>query len=214
MSIGYLQALRILHRAFRGYPFAHRVHILIRFLTCPFARTIDVIPEGARVLEIGSGHGVYAVLIAEERARQVVAVDPDDRKSVLPSPSPKVRKVAGYDDCIRGSFDAVVLYDVVYRMSIDVRRAVFERAFARLKPGGTFVVKDMDPGQPLKMRWARFQEWLSDALLHVTAGSGFFWQSREEFAAMLRELGFVEVEARAVDRGYLHPHLLYTARHP
>lgn len=214
MSIGYIRAMRILHRAFADYPASHRLHILVRYLTCPFTRTIDDIPMGARVLEIGSGHSLYARLITEERAREVVAVDPDVRKSVLPSPSPRVRKVAGYDDCIRGSFEAAVIYDATYRMSLEVRRAIFERILTRLKPGGVFVFKDMDAGHPWKMKWARFQEWLSDTFLHISIGEGFIYQSRQEVEAMLREIGFTSFKARPVDRGYPHPHIIYTATKP
>lgn len=213
MSIGYVRALRILHRAFGRYPAGHRLHMLIRFATCPFPRTIDDVPAGARVLEIGAGHGLYAALLAEERVREVVAVDPDERKSLLPSPSPKVRKVAGYDDCIRGTFDAVVIYDATYRMPLEVRRGVFERAFARLAPGGTFVLKDMD-ATSLKMKWARFQEWLSDTFLNVSIGSGFFYQTPAELQAMLSEIGFTDFRARAIDRFYPHPHMIFTARRP
>lgn len=211
--MGYVRALRILHRAFGRYPAGHRLHMLVRFFTCPFTRTIDDVPSGARVLEIGAGHGLYARLIAEERAREVVAVDPDERKSLLPSPSPKIRKVAAYDDAIRGSFDAVVIYDATYRMPLDVRRGVFERSFARLRPGGTFVLKDMD-ATSFKMKWARFQEWLSDRFLHISIGSGFFYQTPAEVRAMLTEIGFTDFEARAIDRGYLHPHMIFTAKRP
>lgn len=213
MSIGYIRALRLLHRAFGHYPAGHRAHVLIRFLTCPFLRTLDEIPREGRVLEIGSGHGLFARLLSEERAREVVAVDPDLRKSLLPTPSEKIRKVAGYDDVIRGQFDAVVLCDVAYRMPLDVRRAVFGRAFERLRPGGTFLLKEMDASSR-KMEWARFQEWLSDSFLRITAGSGFVFQSTEELEAMLRELGFTDFRARRIDRGYPHPHMLYTARRP
>jgi SAM-dependent methyltransferase len=213
MSIGYVRALRVLHRAFGHYPANHRLHLLIRFLTCPFTRTIDDIPLGARVLEIGAGHGLFAVLIAEERAREVVAVDPDLKKSILPAPSARIRKVAGYDDCVRGAFDAIVLYDVTYRMTLDVRRALFARVLDRLKPGGVLLWKDMDPSS-VKIRWARFQEWLSDTLLSISLGSGFVHQTRGQSAAMLEGIGFTNVEARDIDRGYLHPHLLYTARRP
>ncbi|HYO75732.1 MAG TPA: class I SAM-dependent methyltransferase [Thermoanaerobaculia bacterium] len=213
MSIGYVRALRVLHRAFGHYPPGHRVHMLIRFATCPFLRTIDDVPAGARVLEIGAGHSLYARLIVEERVREVVAVDPDERKSLLPSPSPKIRKVAAYDDAIRGTFDAVVIYDATYRMPLEVRRGVFERAFARLAPGGTFVLKDMD-ATSFKMKWARFQEWLSDTFLNVSIGSGFFYQTPDELRSMLTEIGFVDFNARAIDRGYLHPHMIFTARRP
>lgn len=215
MPIGYFRALGILHRAFSRYPAGHRLHILIRYFTCPFTRTIEDIPVGARVLEIGAGHSLYAQLIVEERAREVIAVDPDVRKSILPSPSPKIKKVAGYDECIRGSnFDAAVIYDATYRMPLDVRRAIFRNVYDRLKPGGVFVFKDMDNGHRWKMKWARFQEWLSDTLLHVSIGEGFIYQSRAEVETMLREIGFTGFTARAIDRGYPHPHIIYTATKP
>jgi SAM-dependent methyltransferase len=214
MSIGYVRALRILHRAFRSYPPGHRLHILIRFLTCPFLRTIDDIPQGARVLDIGSGHALYGVLAADERARVVVAVDPDVRKSLLPSPSPKIRKIAGYDDCLRGTFDAAVIFDVAYRMLPAERRVLFARVFTLLEPGGVFLFKDMDPRHRLKMKWARFQERLSDSLLGITLGEGFVEQTREDVLAMLAEIGFTDFAVRAIDGGYLHPHLLYTAKRP
>src|SRR5687768_4517959 len=132
MSIGYVRALRLLHRAFGRYPPRQRVHILTRFLTCPFLRTIDDVPAGGRVLDIGSGHALFAALLAHERVSEVVAVEPDVRKSLMPSPSTAVRKVAGYDNCITGQFDAVLLYDVVYRMPPETRRQVFSRALERL----------------------------------------------------------------------------------
>ena len=210
--MGTVRALRVLHRAFSRYAPSQRIHILIRFLTCPFLRTLDDVPPGARVLDIGSGHGLYGVLLLDKRAAEVVAVDPDLRKSLLPSPSPKLRKIAGYDHAVRGTFDAVAIFDVAYRMPPDERRALFTRVFARLEPGGTLLFKDMDPRHRLKMKWARFQERISDRLLRLTMGAGFVEQSREEVMAMLEEIGFREVRARAIDGGYLHPHLLYTAR--
>jgi SAM-dependent methyltransferase len=212
MSIGRLGAWRIVRRAFRGYPLAHRLHIAIRFLTCPFERTLDVIPAGARVLEIGAGHGVYSCLVAAERGGQVVALDPDLRKSLLPPASANIRKVAGFDGAIRGTFDAVVLYDILYLIPRSDRRALLARVLERLRPGGIFVLKDMDPRSHLKTSWGRAQEWLNTTFLGVTAGSGFVHDPPAEVAALLSDIGFVDFEARRVDRGYPHPHILYTAR--
>jgi cyclopropane fatty-acyl-phospholipid synthase-like methyltransferase len=212
--MGAARALRIVYRAYAAYPAAHRLHILIRFLTCPFTRVLDDVPAGARLLEIGSGHAVFARLAVEERARQAIAVDPDLRKSLLPSPSPRVRKVAGYDACVRGAFDAVVIVDVAYRLSNEEQRALFARGFALLRPGGTLLVKEMDPSHRLKMTWTRVQEWLNEKLLGITLGTGVVMLTREEIDGMLRGIGFTDFRARAIDSGYLHPHMLYTATKP
>ena len=63
-----------------------------------------------------------------------------------------------------GTFDTIVIYDATYRMSIAYRTELYRRVFDRLRPGGTFILKDMDPGHRWKMKWARFQERISDRL--------------------------------------------------
>lgn len=215
MSIGYVGALRAVHRAFSHYPASHRVHILIRFFTAPFIRTLDVIPRGSRVLEIGAGHGTYALLAVREGvAREVVCVEPDTRKSLLPMGEPKVRWVAGFDDCIRGRFDAIVIYDATHRIPIADRIELYRRVFDRLRPGGTFVLKDLDPTRRLKMRWAAFQDWLSDTFLGISIGKGFIYQTPSEVESTMRELGFDHFAIKRVDRGYPHSHIVYTARKP
>lgn len=210
----YLEALRFLHRTYRDYPLPHRAHVFVRFLTCPFLRTLDVLPASGRVVEIGAGHGIYSYFAARDAARRVFAVEPDLRKSIHPEHAPGVHWIAGYDESVRGTWDAVVIYDATYRMPIDYRTGVYRRAFERLGEGGTFVLKDMDPDHPWKMAWARAQEWLSDRFLKISIGSGFIYQTRAEVAETLRAIGFEDVQARAIDRGYPHPHIIYTARKP
>lgn len=214
MPTSYLAAARFLRGIYREYPRSHRLHVLVRWLTCPFTRTVDDLPPGGRMLEIGAGHGIYSYLASRDAARRVIAVEPDVRKSLHPEHAPGVQWIAGFDDCVRGTFDTIVIYDATYRMSIEYRTALYARVFDRLRPGGTFLLKDMDPGHRWKMKWARFQEWLSDTFLHVSMGEGFIYQTREEVEATLRAIGFTSFTAREIDAGYPHPHIVYTARRP
>lgn len=214
MPLGYLRALALLHQTFRRYPSGARVHILGRFLTAPFLRTLDVIPTGSRVLDIGAGHGTYPRLIAEERAASVVAVEPDLRKTLIAFRHPKVHFVTGYDDCIRGQFDVVVIYDVIYRLDPQQRDALFGRVFERVKPGGLFVLKDLDPSNRLKWTWNRIQETISDSIFGLTIGEGFYIDTPDEIAGRMARAGFADFQQRRVDRGYPHAHIVYTARKP
>jgi SAM-dependent methyltransferase len=215
VSIGYVGALRLIRRAFAHYPAGHRLHILIRFLTAPFLRTLDAVPRGSRVLEIGAGHGTYALLLTHAGiAREVICVEPDTRKSLLPMRQPNIRWIAGFDDCVRGTFDAIVIYDATHRMPIDVRTRLYGRIFERLRPGGTFVLKDLDPGHRPKMAWARFQDWISDTFLGISLGEGFIYQTQAEVERTLREIGFEGFTAKNVGFGYVHPHIVYTAVKP
>jgi SAM-dependent methyltransferase len=214
MAIRYLQALRLLHRTFRRHPPAARAHILVRFLTCPFLRTLDVVPDGAHILDIGAGHGTFGRLALEKGAGEVVMVEPDLRKSLLPLREPHLRVVAAFDDAIRSTFDAIVMYDATYRIPLEERERLYRGVFERLKPGGLFILKDMDPDHKLKMAWARFQEILSDTLLGVSLGRGFIYENRRDLEKRLTRIGFEQFTARPVDAWYPHPHILYTARRP
>jgi SAM-dependent methyltransferase len=211
MPLGTFQALRLLHRTFHHHPPAQRLHILGRFLTAPFLRTLDMIPSGARVLDIGAGHGTWARLIAETRGANVVALEPDLRKTLAAYKHPNIRFVAGFDDCIRGSFDVVVLYDVLYRIPPVQRDALFSRIHDRVKPGGTFVLKDIDPSRRVRYHWNKLQERIADKI-GLSLGQQFDSDSIETIADRLTRSGFTGVQWKRIDFGYPHAHILYTAR--
>ena len=156
--MSFIRALIVLHRQYRHRGPKVRAHVLIRFLTCPFLRLLRAIPRDARVLDIGAGHGLFARLVAARGARRVVAVEPDVRKV---QPVDGVTFVAGFDDVVRGRFDAITIIDVLYKIPIAEWDALFARCVARLEPGGVLVIKEHDPTARLKNRWNRVQEWLA-----------------------------------------------------
>jgi cyclopropane fatty-acyl-phospholipid synthase-like methyltransferase len=205
--VGFIRALIVLHRAYRQFPIRARAHVLIRFLTCPFLRVVQQVPSGARLLDIGAGHGAFSVL-ARERGAHPTAVDPDARKA---RKLEGVRSVVGYDDCIRGTFDAVAIIDVLYKIPIDQWDALLDRVRQRLAPGGTLLIKEHDPTARVKHSWNRIQERLASAM-HLTLGESFSYQTPEQFKARLQRHGFTPIQATRIDAGYLHPHMLYVAR--
>ncbi|MEO8217542.1 MAG: methyltransferase domain-containing protein [Acidobacteriota bacterium] len=210
---GYGKALLDVFRAYAHSSPSARVHTLVRFLSCPFLRTIDLIPMGSRMLDVGSGHGLLAVLAATNRQARVFAVDPDLRKLLPGLKRADVRMVAGYDNAIRGRFDVVTLFDVIYRLGPAERDGLFERLFQRLEPGGTMIIKEVTPDKRLKTAWNEFQEWIVERL-GLTMGHGVFAESPVEVRRRLERHGFIAVEQREIDRWYPHPHIVYFARRP
>lgn len=164
-------------------------------------------PAGAAVLEIGAGHGVFATLARAAGARRVVAVEPDVRKLRAMD---DVDVVAGYDACVRGTFDVVAVIDVLYKVPIAEWDAMLARVAARVRPGGLLIVKEQDPTARVKNAWNRVQERLATAL-HLTLGEAFSYEAPADFAERLRRHGFDPRPPRRIDFGYPHPHVLYVA---
>lgn len=166
------------------------------------------------LLDIGAGHSLFARLALEVGATRVYSVEPDLRKTLLPLHQPSIVPIAAFDDAVRGSFETISIIDATYRMPLEVRDAVYRRVFARLTPGGLFILKDMDADNRTKMKWARFQELVSDRLLGVSLGEGFIYEGKQSLKQRLERIGFEQFAVHLVDRGYPHPHAVFTARKP
>jgi SAM-dependent methyltransferase len=171
-------------------------------------RVAREVRPGALVLDLGAGHGVFARLALDAGARRVVALEPDTRK--LYRPVGGIDFVAGYDDCIRGTFDAVVILDVLYKIPLGEWDALLARLAARLQSGGRIIIKEQDPTARLKSSWNRAQEWLV-SLVGLTLGESFTYEAPRDFMARLERAGFKDVQSRRIDSLYPHPHILYTA---
>ena len=83
-------------------------------------------------------------------------------------------------------------------------------AQAKLLSKGTKALP-CNPTARIKHSINRLQERLASAL-HLTLGESFSYEPPPEFIKRLRSHGFVVVEAKRIDRGYPHPHMLYVAR--
>jgi SAM-dependent methyltransferase len=213
MATGFHDALLILHRTFANRPLVTRAHILGRFLSCPFLPVVRWIPVGSRVLDIGGGHGVLARLAVAQGAAHVVVVEPDLRKSLPSFKHQSVRFVAGFDQAVAGSFDVVAIADVLYKVPLAEWDALFERVYARLVPGGLFLLKEIDPENRIKGLLNRQQERLASGL-KLTLGDAFSYETRAQVGARLTPVGFVEFTATPLGLLYPHAHVLYTARRP
>lgn len=206
-------AFALVRSSYAAAPLPVRLHAVGRFLTCPFVRVLPYVPAGARILDLGAGHGTFGRLAVEAGASEVVAVEPDARKPLATWRHPRVRFVAGYADAVAGSFDAVTIFDVLCRVPVSGWDHLLRQAHARLAPGGVLLIKEIDPADRFKGLWNRAQEKVAD-LLGMTLGDAFSYETRDQMRDRLARLGFERFAAVEMGRGYPHAHILYVAYRP
>jgi 2-polyprenyl-3-methyl-5-hydroxy-6-metoxy-1,4-benzoquinol methylase len=213
-------AARAALRAYRAAPLGDRLHVLVRWLTCPFPPVVDVLPSQGRVLEVGCGHGLFSGYLARRSpGLQVHGVDIDAEKIAVAAASEPLDggrldfAVGSSGSVPDGPWDAVVLVDVLYLLDEAGQRALLESCAAALAAGGVLVVKDMATTPRWKARWNAAQESLSVRVLGITAGSRTFsFVAPEERARWLVAAGLRDVRAHRLDRRRMHPHHLLVAR--
>lgn len=209
--LGFFSGWRILARAFRRSPRRTRWHVLGRYLSCPLRPLLEHLPREARLLDLGAGHGIFAHLALASGARLAVALEPDRRKHFPPAVRRGLCPVVGYAAAVAGSFDAVSILDVLYRLPADEWPRLLAAAHDRLRPGGVLLLKEIDPEDRFKGAWNRLQERLVD-LVGLTLGDAFTYEPPGRMRERLAAAGFTAVETIPLGRGYPHAHVLYVAR--
>jgi ubiquinone/menaquinone biosynthesis C-methylase UbiE len=115
--------------------------------------------EGERILDVGAGKGAVAGLVlGASKGAEVYAVDPNEKRvETMKRGFPLVKSsVAGGESLPfpDSHFDKAYSTMAVHHFS-DLGRAIGEISRV-LKPGGSFVVLEIEPGSPIGMFYSFF----------------------------------------------------------
>jgi 2-polyprenyl-6-hydroxyphenyl methylase/3-demethylubiquinone-9 3-methyltransferase len=201
-------------------PWAERLLIRARLSSAPLNQLSARAPAG-KILDLGCGHGLLAALLALDRPdREVIGVDPDERKikwartgpGSLPNVAFRVGVVEDLSPEFDGFADAVAVADVLYLLPVE-QWARFVRSCRRLiKPTGILLLKEAEANRSWKSLKCLLQEQLMVRVLKKTRGSGgLALKPRSFIDRLLRENGFAVREVVDLSSGYSTPHLLFTA---
>lgn len=223
---------RTARAAYREQSLATRVHVGVRWRTCPFGAVADAVLGAGTVLEVGCGHGLFSLyLAARDPAVQIVGVDVDTDKLDIARAAAlrcgvadrvSFRAVAtgwtpadGLPDETGASgaaeWDAIAVVDVLYLLGHTGAARLIADAAGALAPGGRVVVKELDTAPAWKWRASLAQEMLATKVLRITAGEQLEHVGITDLESMLRRAALDPTTTR-LDRHRLHPDYVTVAR--
>ncbi|RKG98028.1 class I SAM-dependent methyltransferase [Corallococcus carmarthensis] len=201
-------------------PPSERFHVHARASSAPLLAVASRLPSGT-VADIGCGHGLLsAVMALAVPERRVLGVDLDERKvhwakqalSGLPNVTLDVGSVEDLARTQPHALDAVVVCDVLYLLPDAKWSGFLQSVRGLLKPGGRFLLKEVEGDHSWKHAKALAQEWVMVSLLGRTkASGGMVLKPRVDGVRLLRDAGFEVREVVGLGEGYTTPHLLYDA---
>jgi SAM-dependent methyltransferase len=156
-------------------------------------------PDGVRrMLDLGGGSGAYSIAFAE--ANPELRSEVMDLAEVIPITQGHIRRAGLSEristrvgdmlgDPLGERYDLILLSAICHMFSVEENRALFERAYRALVPGGRLVVQDFileaDKTSP---RFATL--FALNMLVGTRAGNTY---SEAEYASWLQDAGFHEV---------------------
>lgn len=148
---------------YRTATVSQRLLCLGRPYICPFHVLINHVPQGASVLDIGCGSGLFLNLLVHKKlVSRGIGIDAAPgaiktarRALALTDPDADVtfehRTVeAGLPD---SKYDVVSMIDVLHHIAPDQQRAAMEAAASTVAENGILLFKDISP-RPLWRAWA------------------------------------------------------------
>jgi cyclopropane fatty-acyl-phospholipid synthase-like methyltransferase len=215
---------RAARRAYRDASIGVRVHVGVRWRTCPFAPIADALADARRVLDVGCGHGLFPLYLASRHPTpEITGVDIDRDKLVAaraavdaaglgervhlvdvdatwdPTLEPPARPAEGWD--------GIAIVDVLYLLGPARVGQLVRSAAEVLAPGGKLVIKELDTTPAWKHRISEAQELVSTRVLRITQGDHVEQVPSAVLANELASAG-LDVTTVRLDRRRVHPDYL------
>jgi 2-polyprenyl-3-methyl-5-hydroxy-6-metoxy-1,4-benzoquinol methylase len=154
-------AARLLWSLYETTPLMQRVLSALRPYICPLDPVLQHVPAGARVLDIGSGNGLFLVTMAAINGiGQGVGIEISDRALKAARAVSARHKLPLHfvqasrpDQWPTDQVDVVTMIDVMHHLPPSVRHTFINAAAQRLRSGGRLVYKDMDSRPKWRAAW-------------------------------------------------------------
>ena len=195
-----------------------KLHLIYRFITCPYLKIEEFTPREGLILDYGCGHGLFSHLLAFTFPGRIISgFDSSNLKISEALKTLDCRKEIGFTfnseqaRDLLGKADCVVMNDVLCYFTEQDRKVFLKEIFNVLKNRGLLIIKDVDKKFSFKYVLLFVQEVLAVKLLRITEAKVINFFPREHLTGILTEIGF-KVKVFDIGKQYLYPHILFVCK--
>jgi SAM-dependent methyltransferase len=170
----------------------------LRWWLTPYSRITSRLAPAGRILDLGCGHGLLALTAALERPdRELLGLDHDEKRIEL------AQRAAGTARNLRfetrpmlplpdSRYRGILMIDVLHYFPAETQAELIRQAFDSLEPGGTLLVREVDPHQGFISKLNRTYERLATGVGFTRSKMGTTHQFRSvsDWETLLATPGF------------------------
>lgn len=160
----------------------------LRHVICPFDKVLGYIPKKGRILDIGSGYGTFAILMAEQEEREIIGIELNKKKIDIAKSRTKDFKNLDFifvdinDFDTDKKFNVIVCIDVLHHINLANHKNIFEKVYRLLANDGIFIIKELDTRPYHKYLWS----YIHDIILNGSPN----YLSNKDISSQLKENNF------------------------
>ncbi|HLP80143.1 MAG TPA: class I SAM-dependent methyltransferase [Acidobacteriota bacterium] len=138
------------------YPKNLSTFIKLRFLICPFDEIATLIPNKGRLLDIGTGYGLFPNYLKDIKPQlNITAIDYDKKRIEVAKTTTKNIQFKACDatQVKREKYDIILLIDLLHHIDYQKQETLIKLCKSMLNKGGILLIKDLDTRNPFKYLW-------------------------------------------------------------
>jgi 2-polyprenyl-3-methyl-5-hydroxy-6-metoxy-1,4-benzoquinol methylase len=190
-------AIRRALARYRKASLGTRLFVRGRAFLSDLAFVEQYVPNKGFIVDLGSGHGLFACVLRESAPdRRVLGIDLDPRKVEVARAAIQDTQWLRFEvgDIVKQAppkCDAVTIVDVLYLLSFEDQEQVLKNAASALGEGGPLVVKAQERRVDPRYALTYAQEMVTVSLGFTRGGrERFYFPTRDEAVAMFDRAGF------------------------
>jgi SAM-dependent methyltransferase len=189
---------------FTEAPLSTRGFLRLRSILTPYERMASALPPRGRILDLGSGHGLFSFALSlGSPQREIIGIDHDlDRVRLaqaaafrLPTGSKPVFEVGDLGEKLRsfasGSFTGVAMIDILHYFDPPIQHFLVSEAARILAPGGVLAVREIDSDAGMRATANRLYERLATGIgFTKSAAPRLTFRGAHGWRSLLESAGF------------------------